>query len=412
MQNFEYQNKTKFIFGHQAEEAVGKEVQACLKAGGRDSRPVLLHHSGGHVQKSGLVDKIKKNLTDAGLKWVELTGVQANPRVSLVRKGIELCRKENAGLILAIGGGSAMDSAKGIAVGAFYDGDVWDFYARKLPAVQALPVGAVVTIPASGSEDSTSSVVTNEELNWKQGLSAECIRPAFAILNPELTYSLPPYQTACGVVDILAHIMERYFTREPHVEVTDGMAEGVMRAVIRNAGTIFSGENHYAGANDYGARAEIMLAGALAHNNIYGLGRVQDWASHHMEHELSAFYDIAHGAGLAIIFPAWMMYNIKLDWGKRDEKGNPLNARFARFAEQIFGVDGAYYDADQVALEGMNRLKEFYRSIGMPVSFKDAGLPTDKIPDMARGMVRFGPDGGYRPLDAPQIEAIYHIAAQ
>jgi alcohol dehydrogenase YqhD (iron-dependent ADH family) len=259
-----------------------------------------------------------------------------------------------------------------------------------------MPVGAVVTIPAAGSESSNSCVITNEEGPWKRGCNFECNRPVFAILNPELTYTLPPFQAACGIADMMAHIMERYFTREPHVELTDELCEGALRAIIRNSRRIFSG-----GERDYNARAEIMWAGSLAHNNIFGTGRVGDWASHQIGHELSALYDTTHGAALTVIFPAWIRYNIKED-----------AARFARFAAKVWGVDGAFYDLEQAALEGIFRMKNFFRSIGLPVNFADAGLDVSRIGEMARRAVKFGPLGQYRKLEEKDIEAILHLAAE
>ena len=389
MQNFEYCNRTKIIFGKDTESEVGSETAAYAKR-------ILLHHSGGHTVKSGLIDRITASLKQAGLEWVELDGVQPNPRLSLVYKGIEIVKKEKLECILAVGGGSALDSAKAIALGAVNEGDVWDFFDRKKTASQSLPVGAVVTIPAAGSESSNSCVITDERGPWKRGVNYEFIRPVFAILNPELTYTLPPYQTACGIADMMAHIMERYFTREPHVELTDELCEGALRAIIRNARRIFSG-----GENDYNARAEIMWAGTLAHNNLLGTGRVGDWACHPIEHEMSAIFDIAHGAGLAIIYPAWIKYNIKED-----------TQRLARFAAKVWGVDGAFYDYEQAALEGAFRMKNFFRSIGLPVSFADAKLDAGRIPEMAKRVVQFGPVGNYRKLDEKDIEAIYRIALE
>jgi alcohol dehydrogenase YqhD (iron-dependent ADH family) len=389
MRNFKYYNRTKIIFGKGTETLVGEETAVYAER-------VLLHHSGGHAVSSGLVEVIKDSLKRAGVEWVELSGVQPNPRLSKVYEGIDLCKKEKLGFILAVGGGSVIDSAKAIALGALYDGDVWDFYARTQTPTAALPVATVLTIPAAGSESSISSVITREEGLLKQGVNAECIRPVFSILNPELTYSLPPYQTACGVADMLAHIMERYFTREPHVELTDELCEGAMRVILRNTRKVFSG-----GTSNYDARAELMWAGSLAHNNLLDTGRIGDWASHGIEHELSALYDIAHGAGLSIIFPAWLQYNI--------EENTP---RFARFATKVWGVDGAFYDYQQAALEGVFRMKNFFVSIGLPVSFRDAKLPVDRIPEMARRAVRFGSIGNYRSLEAGDVEAIYRLAAE
>ncbi|MDR2480038.1 MAG: iron-containing alcohol dehydrogenase [Treponema sp.] len=389
MQNFEYYSRTKIIFGKDTENRAGSETAVYAQR-------ILLHHSGGYAVRSGLIDRIKNSLKQAGVEWVELDGVQPNPRLSLVYKGIEIVKKEKLEGILAVGGGSAIDSAKAIALGAVNEGDVWDFFERKKTASRSMPVGAVVTIPAAGSESSNSCVITDERGPWKRGVNHECNRPVFAILNPELTYTLPPYQTACGVADMMAHIMERYFTKEPHVELTDELCEGALRVIIRNARRIFSG-----GETDYNARAEIMWAGTLAHNNLLGTGRIGDWACHPIEHELSALFDIAHGAGLAIIYPAWIKYNIKED-----------TPRLARFAAKVWGVDGAFYDYRQAALEGVFRMKNFFSSLGLPVNFADAKLDTAKIPEMARRAVKFGPVGNYRKLDEKDIEAIYRIAAE
>ena len=395
MQNFEFYARTKIFFGKDTENKAGSEIAQYTKR-------VLLHHSGGHPVKSGLTDRIRDSLKNAGLEWVELDGVQPNPRLSLVYKGIEIVKKENIGFILAVGGGSAIDSAKAIALGAANEGDVWDFFERKKTASQSMPVGAVVTIPAAGSESSNSCVITNEAGPWKRGVNFECNRPVFAILNPELTYSLPPYQTACGVADMMAHIMERYFTREPHVELTDELCEGALRAIIRNGRRILSG-----GEMDYNARAEIMWAGSLAHNELFGTGRISDWASHRMGQEISALYDTTHGATLSIMFPAWMLYNIKASSRVPEDI-----SRFARFAAKVWGVDGAFYDTEQAALEGVSRMKNFFRSIGLPVSFADANIDTSRIGEMAQRAVKFGPLGQYRKLDEKDIEAIFRLAAE
>jgi len=388
MQNFEYCNKTKIIFGKDTENQVGSETAKYAKR-------VLLHHSGKSAVKSGLIDRVKASLKSAGIEWVELTGVLPNPRLSLVKEGVNMVKKENLEFILAVGGGSAIDSAKAIAVGAVNDGDLWDFFERKRTTDKALPIGAIVTIPAAGSESSISCVITNEEGPWKRGINFQCIRPAFSIMNPELTYTLPPYQTACGITDMMAHIMERYFTKVQHVELTDELCEGALRTIIRNAGKIFSG-----GEKDYDARAEIMWAGTLAHNGILDTGRIGDWASHALDHELSALFELAHGAGLAILFPAWLKYNIKED-----------TPRLARFAAKVWGVDGAFYDYEQAALEGVSRMENFFKSIGMPIRFADANIDPAKIPEMAKRVVHFGAIGNYRKLEEKDAEAIYRLAA-
>jgi len=389
MQNFEYCNKTKIIFGRGTEERVGSEAAQYAKK-------ILLHHSGGSTVRSGLIDRVKESLKKAGVQWEELTGIQPNPRLTLVRKGIEIVKKENLELILAVGGGSAIDSAKAIAIGSVNEGDVWDFYERKKTTDKALPVASIVTIPAAGSESSISSVITNDDGPWKRGVNLLCTRPIFSIMNPELTYTLPPYQTACGAVDMLAHIMERYFTKEPNVELTDELCEGAMRTIIRNTRKIFSG-----GENNYDARAEIMWAGALAHNGLLDTGRIGDWASHALDHEMTALFEIAHGAGLAILFPAWLRYNIKEN-----------TSRLARFAAKVWGVDGAFYDYEQAALEGIIRMENFFRSIGMPIRFADANLDPARIGEMAKRVVHFGPIGTYRKIYEKDAEAIYRLAVQ
>jgi alcohol dehydrogenase YqhD (iron-dependent ADH family) len=388
MQNFEYCNKTKIIFGKDTENQAGNETAKYAKK-------ILLHHSGKSAVKSGLIDKVKASLKSAGIEWVELTGVLPNPRLSLVKEGVNIVKKENLEFILAVGGGSVIDSAKAIAVGAVNDGDVWDFFDRKRTTDKALPVGTIVTIPAAGSESSISAVITNEEGPWKRGINFQCIRPVFSIMNPELTYTLPPYQTACGITDMMAHIMERYFTKVKNVELTDELCEGALRTIIRNARKIFSG-----GEKNYDARAEIMWAGTIAHNGLLDTGRIGDWASHALDHELSALFELAHGAGLAIIFPAWLRYNIKED-----------TPRLARFAVKVWGVDGAFYDYEQAALEGVLRMENFFRSIGMPIRFADANIDPARIPEMAKRAVHFGAVGNYRKLEEKDAEAIYRLAA-
>lgn len=388
MQDFIFQNRTKILFGKNMELRVGEETALY-------SKRILLHHSGGHVVSSGLLDRVKNSLKHAGVSWVELSGVKPNPRLSLVHTGIDLCRQEGLDFILAVGGGSVIDSAKAIAAGLPYKGEVWDFYEGTSVPQAALPVATVLTIPAAGSESSPSSVITNETGPWKRGLTAEVLRPVFSILNPELTYSLPAYQTACGVADMMAHIMERYFTTLTDVELTDRLCEASLKAIIRNAPIVINdGDN-------YSARSEIMWAGTIAHNDLLGTGRIGDWATHDIEHELSALYDIAHGAGLAIVFPAWMEYNLPVD-----------PRRFARFAEEVFGVDGLYYDFEQTARQGIERLKAFYRSLGLASSFREANLPTDQISEIAQRAVRKGKLGNFRKLDAADVEAILRLAAR
>jgi len=392
MLNFTFCSPTEFLFGRDTEGQAGERVRA------HGGTRALVHYGGGSVERSGLLARVLRSLEAASVPYVTLGGAVPNPRSGLVYEGIELCRREGVDFVLCVGGGSAIDSGKAIALGMHYDGDFWDFYSGKAgaPAHPVLPVGVVLTIPAAGSEGSTASVITQEDGMFKRGYGCEQFRPRFAIMNPELTCTLPPFQTACGVSDMMCHIMERYFTKEPHVELTDELCEGALRAIIRNARRIFSG-----GESDYNARAEIMWAGTLAHNNILGTGRIGDWASHGMSHEPSAIFDLAHGAALSILFPAWAAYNV-----------NEEPRRFARFAAKVWGVDGAYYDLEQAALEGVFRMKNFFRSIGLPVTFADANIDSSRFSEMAQRAVKFGPVGNLRKLEAKDIEAIYHLAAK
>jgi alcohol dehydrogenase YqhD (iron-dependent ADH family) len=359
MNNFTYHNATRIIFGKDTELQVGEEVK-------KYASRILLHYGGGSIKKSGLYDRVVASLKESGVDFIELPGAQPNPRVSLVRQGIELCRENDIGFILAVGGGSAIDSAKGIAIGVPYEGDVWDFYSDKAEIKEALPVGVVLTIPAAGSESSVSSVLTNEEGWYKRGTGSELIRPKFAIMNPELTYTLPSYQTACGAADIMAHIMERYFTNTPDVDFTDRLCEATLKTIIKNIPIAISEPENYA------ARAEVMWAGSVAHNNLLGLGREQDWASHAIEHELSGIYDVAHGAGLAVIFPAWMKYVYKYNM-----------PRFVQFAVRVWNVENDFNNPEKTALEGIERTKEFFSKIGLPVTLPQLGINDDRIEEMA-----------------------------
>ncbi|MFU0799174.1 MAG: iron-containing alcohol dehydrogenase [Xylanivirga thermophila] len=359
MDNFVFQSPTKIIFGRGAEKHVGEEVKLLGKK-------VLLHYGGGSIKKFGLYDRVVKSLNDAGVDFIELGGVKPNPRLSLVREGIDLCRKNNVDCILAVGGGSVIDSSKAIAIGTIYDGDVWDFYSGKSSVERSLPVGVVLTIPAAGSEASNSSVITNEDGWYKRGLNTDVIRAKFAIMNPELTFTLPPYQTICGAADIIAHVMERYFTNTKDVDFTDRLCEATLKTIIDNVPIVLKNPE------DYGARAQIMWASTIAHNGLLNSGRVGDWASHGIEHELSAIYDVAHGAGLAVVFPAWMKYVYKHDVD-----------RFVQFAVRVWNVDMDFEHPECTALEGIRRLEEFFSRIGLPVTLKELGVPDDRLEEMA-----------------------------
>jgi alcohol dehydrogenase YqhD (iron-dependent ADH family) len=387
MLDFSFFSPTGFVFGHGAESALETE---CTRLGGK----VLLHYGGGSIRRSGLYDRVKSLLKKAGVEFVELGGVKPNPALELVRKGIELCRSEGVTGILAVGGGSVIDSAKGIAVGVSYSGDVWDFYTGKVSITQALPVGVILTIPAAGSEGSTGSVVTDEATKSKFYCGSDLLRPLFALLNPELTFTLPPYQTAAGIVDMISHVMERYFTNTSEVDLTDRLCESVIRSVVKAAPRVL------ADPSDYEARATIMWAGTVAHTDFLGVGRAHDWASHDIEHELSAQYDVAHGAGLAVVFPAWMTH-------VRHEN----LSRFVQFALRVWDVDYIAGEEDQAALEGIRRHREFYRSIGMPTSLPGLGITDDRYEVMAEKAMRHGSLGGLKKLTKDDVIAIYRLAA-
>ncbi len=386
MNNFTFKNATKIIFGKDTENQVGAEAD-------RYGNRALLIYGGGSIKKYGLYDRVLKSLRDAGLDIIEFGGVQPNPRLSLAKKGIDLCRKENVDIIVAVGGGSVIDTAKTIAAGVYYEGDVWDFFVGKAELKKKIPVGVVLTIPAAGSESSISAVITNEDGWYKKGFDSELSRPEFAILNPEITFTLPPYQSACGATDMMAHIMERYFTNVKDLELTDRMCEAVLKTIINNTPAVLKEPDNYA------ARADIMWAGSIAHNNFLSTGRVGDWASHRIEHEISAIYDIAHGAGLAVIIPAWMKYVYK----------NDIN-RFAQFAVRVWGEEQDFYNPEKTALAGIERLTEFSRKIGMPVTLKEANIPYGRFEEMAGKCVRYGPVGNFVKLREEDILKILEIA--
>lgn len=383
MINFDYQNITQLIFGKNTEARVGEMVKL-------HGKKVLFHYGGNSIKASGLYDKVIASLNEHKIEFSELGGVVPNPRVSLVRQGIELCKKENIDFILAVGGGSVIDSAKAIAMGVCYGGDVWEIIEKDLPIKNALPVGVVLTIPAAGSESSNSLVITNEDGLHKLGYGSNILRPQFAILNPELTYTLPASQTSYGISDMLAHVMERYFTNTSNVDVSDRMCEAVMRSIMDNALKV------KADPNNYDNRAEIMWAGTVAHNDFIGLGRQGDWASHGIEHELSAVYDIAHGAGLSIIFPAWMKYVYK----------NHL-PRFIRFAIRVMDGDSSCNSLDDIVLDAIHRLEQFYKSIDLPTRLSQVGIDDSRLSEMAE---KAGNLGQFEHLSPKDIEAIYRLA--
>ena len=388
MNNFNFYSPTYFVFGKERENEVGKFVKRF--AGTR----VLIHFGSGSVQKSGLLDRVKTSLTAENIYFTELGGVVPNPRSGLVYKGIEICKREKIDFILAVGSGSAIDSAKAIAVGALYDGDFWDFYEGKLQAKNALAVATILTISAAGSEGSSGSVITHENGMLKRAYGGDFMRPVFSILNPELTCSLPPYQTACGSTDMMAHVMERYFTNTKDVEITDRLSEAILLTVIKET------PKALANPNDYEARANLMWAGMVAHNDTCGVGRDSDWSSHQMEHELSGLYDVAHGAGLAVMFPAWMKYVMNHDI-----------MRFAQFAVRVWGCEMDFQNPEKTALQGIERYEQFMTSIGMPIRFSQLGAKAEDIPTLVKTMgLGTRTQGSFVKLTEEDIRKIYELA--
>ena len=351
MFDFKYFTPTKVLFGKNTEDKVAELIK---EFGGKK---VLIHYGGGSVIRSGLMQRVTDQLDKAGIPYVKLGGAVPNPHLSLVYEGIELCKKEGIDFLLAVGGGSAIDSAKAIGYGVMNDGDVWDFYDYKRTVKGCMPLGVILTLAATGSEMSDSSVITKEEGLFKRGYSSDFGRPKFAILNPELTMTLPDYQTACGCTDIMMHTMERYFTNGGNMEITDSMAEALLRTVKENAKILVRDPKNY------DARAEVMWAGSLSHNGLTGCGNDGgDWMTHKLEHELGGLYDVAHGAGLAAIWGSWARYVYK----------NCL-PRFKRFAINVMGVPATGTD-EEIALKGIEAMEDFYREIKMPTNLRELGV--------------------------------------
>lgn len=389
MNNFVFYSPTEFVFGKNTEVQVGALAR---KYG---AQKVMIVYGGGSVVRSGLLDRVKQSLQEAGVAYCEMGGVQPNPIDGKVYEGIQLCRREQVDMMLPVGGGSVIDTAKAIAAGALYDGDFWDFFIGRAKVEKALKVAVVLTIPAAGSEGSGNTVITKTETLQKLGLCApEHLRPVFSIMNPELTYTLPAYQTTCGIADMMAHIMERYFTNTPDVEISDRLCEGTLTAIIKEAYRVKQQPDNYA------ARANIMWCGTVAHNGICGVGREEDWASHALEHEISAIYDVAHGAGLAVIFPAWMAFMAE---------HNP--AKIAQFAHRIFDIPKSE-DLEEMALAGTARLKHFFRYMGLPVSFKELGIEHPDIDRMLVSLQRNKGEllGNYVKLTMTDCREIYRLA--
>lgn len=389
MNNFVFYSPTEFVFGKDTEGQVGMLSQ---KYG---ARKVMIVYGGGSAQRSGLLDRVKASLDKAGLSWCELGGVQPNPTDGKVYQGIELAKKEDIDLLLAVGGGSVIDTAKAIAAGVPYSGDFWDFFEGKAKVEAALKVAVVLTIPAAGSEGSGNAVITKEATLQKLGIKVPgLLRPVFSIMNPELTYTLPPFQTACGAADMMAHIMERYFSNTPDVELTDRISEGVLKAIIEEAPKAMKNPQ------DYGARANLMWAGMVAHNDTCGVGREEDWSSHALEHEVSAVYGVAHGAGLSVIFPAWLTWMTTHNLPK-----------LVQFAVRVWDVP-AEGNPEAVALEGIRRLRRFFSSLGLPITFRELGIPEPDIDLLVNNLHRNKGEllGNYVKLTRQDTAEIYRLA--
>ena len=392
MKDFNYYAPTEVVFGENSEEQVAALVK---KYGGTK---VLVHYGGKSAERSGLLDKICGLLTDGGIAFKKLGGVVPNPRLSLVHEGIKLCREEGIDFILAVGGGSVIDSSKAIAYGVPYEGEVWDFYLGKDKATKMLPVACVLTIPAAGSEMSEASVITNEDGDVKLGYSNNLARPKFAIMNPKRTFTLPPYQTAAGVTDMMMHTMERYFTKDDDMDLTTDIAETMLRsmkdaifAVLKNP-------------EDYRYRAQIMWGGSLMHNGLTGCGVTDDWATHQLEHELSGMFDVTHGAGLAAIWPSWARYVMHENL-----------SRFVRFAVNVMDIPNDFTDPEGTALKGIEAMERFYHAIGMPINIKELigkDITDEEIKEMTRKCSRNYQHtcGQLKVLKAEDMENIYKMA--
>ena len=392
MKDFNYYAPTEVVFGENSEEQVAALVK---KYGGTK---VLVHYGGKSAERSGLLDKICGLLTEGGIAFKKLGGVVPNPRLSLVHEGIKLCREEGIDFILAVGGGSVIDSSKAIAYGVPYEGEVWDFYLGKDKATKMLPVASVLTIPAAGSEMSEASVITNEDGDVKLGYSNNLARPKFAIMNPKRTFTLPPYQTAAGVTDMMMHTMERYFTKDDDMDLTTDIAEAMLRS-MKDA--IFSVLKN---PEDYRYRAQIMWGGSLMHNGLTGCGVTDDWATHQLEHELSGMFDVTHGAGLAAIWPSWARYVMHENL-----------SRFVRFAVNVMDIPNDFTDPEGTALKGIEAMERFYHAIGMPINIKELigkDITDEEIKEMTRKCSRNYQHtcGQLKVLKAEDMENIYKMA--
>ncbi len=387
-----FYSPTKLIFGKDAEFETGKLAKQF------GAKKVLLHYGGKSAKSSGVLDRVRKALEKESLEVVELGGVQPNPRLSLVREGEKICRSQNIDFIVAVGGGSVIDSAKAIALASKNDADVWDFYSRKSTPQSALALGCVLTLPAAGSEMSNSSVITKDEGMLKRGFTSDLIMCKFAVMNPELTYTLSDYQTQCGCADIMMHTMERYFCTENFRPIIDGFAETLMKNLM------FSAQKVRNFPKDYDTRSQIMWAGTMSHNNITGHRNLGDWACHQIEHELSGMFDVPHGAGLTAVWSSWARYVYKNDI-----------PRFAQFAVNVFDCHNNFKDQESVALAGIEAFERFFSNQGMPINIKQLGisLTEEQIKELAYkcSFENTRTVGCVKKLNMQDMEAIYRNAS-
>ena len=390
MNNFTFCSPTKVAFGIGTENSVGILIKE------HNSKRVLLHYGGGSIKKNGLYNKIVSSLNDSQIQFIELSGVEPNPKIGLIREGVKICKEQEVDFILAVGGGSVIDSAKAIAAGAKLDEDVWNLYGTYREISAALPIGVVLTISAAGSELSPDSVVTNPEGELKRSFGSELLRPVFSVMNPEITFSVSKFQTACGIVDIMMHTFERYFTPTKGVELIDNLSEGLLRSVIS------AGEKAMKNPDDYEARATLMWAGSIAHNGLLGTGRVEDWATHHIEHEISGAHDhIAHGEGLAIVFPAWCKFVYHSDI-----------ERFCRFAVNVWGCSKNPDNMEITANEGIAFVENYFKRLGMPTRLSEIGIGEGEFEQLAEKCTYFGKRtiGGLLKLGKEDIRNIFRLA--
>ena len=392
MKDFNFYAPTRVVFGRNAEKQIGQLVKA------NGGHKVLIHYGGGSAERSGLLGVVRQQLQDAGISFVELGGVVPNPLLSLVYQGIELCRREQVDFLLAVGGGSVIDSAKAIGYGVPYDGDVWDFWTGKAVPAQCLPIGTVLTIPAAGSEMSSSCVITKDDGLIKRGINSDLCRCRFAVMNPERTYTLPPYQTAAGATDIMMHTMERYFTTVDDMTLTDAISEALLRTVKDAALVVMEHPE------DYRHRAQIMWAGSLAHNDLTECGTEKDFATHRLEHELSALFGVTHGAGLAALWPSWARYVMKKHM-----------SRFVQFAVNVMGVENDFSHPEETAEKGIRAMGDWYRKIGMPTSIRELigrEVTDEEIGVMVDKCSRGGTItlGAIEVLDSAAMRRIYEMA--